>query len=102
MRWIVKTSLQFRYLVVFAAAALMVFGIARLRNSSVDVFPEFAPPKVEIQTLSLGLSAAAESPRLRVWISTLGGANSGKTSTDELRSRAMPKTISAAAAKTTR
>ncbi len=27
MRWIVATSLRFRYLVVFAAAVLMVFGI---------------------------------------------------------------------------
>src|SRR3989304_990785 len=59
MRWIVQTSLRFRYLVVFFAAVMMVFGIARLSNSSVDVFPEFAPPKVEIQTLSQGLSAAA-------------------------------------------
>lgn len=56
MRWIVQTSLRYRYIVVFLAVALMVFGIVRLRSSSVDVFPEFAPPKVEIQTLSLGLS----------------------------------------------
>jgi len=54
MRWIVQTSLRFRYLIVFLAVALMVFGIARLSNSSVDVFPEFAPPKVEIQTISSG------------------------------------------------
>ena len=53
-------------------------------------------------TVTSSSTAAAESPRLRVWISTLGGANSGKTSTDELLSRAMPKTIIAAAAKTTR
>ena len=57
MRWIVQTSLRYRYLVIFLAAVLMVFGIAQLRNSAVDVFPEFAPPKVEIQTLSMGLSA---------------------------------------------
>jgi CzcA family heavy metal efflux pump len=56
MRWIVQTSLRYRYLVVFLGVVLLVFGIVRLRNSSVDVFPEFAPPKVEIQTLSLGLS----------------------------------------------
>jgi len=59
MRWIVETSLRFRYLVVFAAVAMMIFGITRLRNSSVDVFPEFAPPKVEIQTLSLGLAPSS-------------------------------------------
>ncbi len=58
MRWIVATSLRFRYLVVFAAVALMVFGIGQIRSMPVDVFPEFAPPKVEIQTPSLGLSSA--------------------------------------------
>jgi Cu/Ag efflux pump CusA len=57
MRWIVQTSLRYRYLIIFLSVVLMVFGISRLSNSAVDVFPEFAPPKVEIQTLSLGLSA---------------------------------------------
>ena len=58
MRWIVQTSLRFRYLVVFLAAAMMVFGVIRLGNSSVDVFPEFAPPKVEIQTEGVGMTSA--------------------------------------------
>jgi CzcA family heavy metal efflux pump len=58
MRWIVATSLRFRYLVVFVAAALIVFGIGQIRAMPVDVFPEFAPPRVEIQTPSLGLSSA--------------------------------------------
>ncbi|HXF64838.1 MAG TPA: efflux RND transporter permease subunit, partial [Caldilineaceae bacterium] len=58
MRWIVATSLRFRYLVVFVAAALMFFGIGQIRTMPVDVFPEFAPPRVEIQTPSLGLSSA--------------------------------------------
>ena len=58
MRWIVGSSLQFRFLVVGAAAAMMVFGITRLREMPVDVFPEFAPPMAEIQTEALGLSAA--------------------------------------------
>ena len=57
MRWIVGTSLKFRFLVVAASAALMVFGVATLRDSPVDVFPEFAPPKVEVQTRHLGLTA---------------------------------------------
>jgi CzcA family heavy metal efflux pump len=57
MQWIVATSLRFRYLVVFTAAALMVFGIGRMQTMPVDVFPEFAPPRVEIQTPCLGLSS---------------------------------------------
>jgi CzcA family heavy metal efflux pump len=58
MQWIVATSLRFRYLVVFTAAALMVFGIGQMQTMPVDVFPEFAPPRVEIQTPCLGLSSA--------------------------------------------
>jgi CzcA family heavy metal efflux pump len=57
MRWIVATSLRFRYLVVFVAAVLIIFGIGQIRAMPVDVFPEFAPPRVEVQTPSLGLSS---------------------------------------------
>jgi Cu/Ag efflux pump CusA len=37
---------------------LLVFGISQLRDMPVDVYPEFDPPYVEIQTEALGLSAA--------------------------------------------
>src|ERR671916_2459704 len=57
MRWIVGSALRFRWLVVFAAAALLIFGIGETRNADVDVFPEFAPPMVEIQTLAIGNSS---------------------------------------------
>jgi CzcA family heavy metal efflux pump len=55
---IVATSLKYRYLVVFLAAVFMILGIGAIRSMPVDVFPEFAPPRVEIQTPSLGLSSA--------------------------------------------
>jgi CzcA family heavy metal efflux pump len=58
MRWIVGSSLQLRFLIVILAAVLMVFGVAQLRNMPVDVYPEFNPPLVEVQTEALGLSAA--------------------------------------------
>ena len=57
MRWIVSRSLRFRWLVLFAATALMVFGVTQIPNTKVDVFPEFAPPQVEIQTIALGNSS---------------------------------------------
>lgn len=57
MRWIVGTSLLFRYLVVAGAAALIFFGVLLLPRTPVDAFPEFAPPRVEIQVPCLGLSA---------------------------------------------
>ncbi|HEV2906344.1 MAG TPA: efflux RND transporter permease subunit [Actinomycetota bacterium] len=58
IRWIVGSSLKFRYIVVALTGGLMFFGVGALQNSAVDVFPEFAPPRVEIQTPSLGLAAA--------------------------------------------
>ncbi len=48
--WIIGSSLKFRGLVLAAAVALLVFGTGQLRKMPVDVFPEFAPPKVEVQT----------------------------------------------------
>ena len=87
MRWIVKTSLQYQYLVVFLAVVLMVFGIARLSDSSVDVFPEFAPPKVEVQTLSMGLSAADVEELVTV---PLENALNGVPGLDVMRSRSVP------------
>lgn len=58
MRTLVAASLRYRFLVVFAAAALLAVGATELRSTPVDVFPEFAPPRVEIQTPTLGLSPA--------------------------------------------
>src|SRR5918994_3646805 len=46
-------------------------------------------------------TCSEELPIAMVWISTCGGANSGKTSTSALRVSPMPKTISAMAAKNT-
>jgi CzcA family heavy metal efflux pump len=58
LRWVLGFSLQFRYLVLVAAAALMAFGLYRLRDAPVDVLPEFSAPVIQIQTEALGLSAA--------------------------------------------
>jgi len=56
LRWIVGSSLKYRFIVLAIAAALMIIGADQMRNMPVDVFPEFAPPIVEIQTPCLGLS----------------------------------------------
>ena len=57
LRWIVASSLKFRFLVLAVSAGIAYFGFAQIHKMPVDVFPEFAPPMVEIQTISLGLSA---------------------------------------------
>src|SRR5512134_2418368 len=56
LRAIVHWSLQMRVLVVALGAALMLIGIRAVRHAPLDVFPEFAPPLVEIQTEAPGLS----------------------------------------------
>ena len=87
MRSIVAASLRYRYLIVFMAVVLMVFGVSRLKNSAVDVFPEFAPPKVEVQTLSTGLSASAVEELVTV---PLEQALYGVPGLDVMRSRSVP------------
>jgi Cu/Ag efflux pump CusA len=49
--------LRFRLLIAAAAIGMLALGIVQLRNSPVDVLPEFTPPYAEIQTEALGLSA---------------------------------------------
>ena len=56
MRWVVGSSLYFRFLVVALAVGTLTFGATRVRNMPVDVFPEFAPPFVEVQTEGPGMS----------------------------------------------
>ena len=58
MSAIVRWTLQFRLLVLAVAAGILALGLTNLPSMSVDAFPEFAPPQVEIQTEALGLSAA--------------------------------------------
>lgn len=56
MKWLIAFSLQQRILVLALAAVLVVFGMRAVRTTPLDVFPEFAPPLVEIQTEAPGLS----------------------------------------------
>src|SRR5215475_14431883 len=58
MKLVIASSLRFRYIVLALGAVLTWFGLARLQDVPVDVSPEFAPPRVEIQTICLGLSPA--------------------------------------------
>lgn len=56
MNWLISTALRFRTLVVAAAIALIVVGVRTADDVPLDVFPEFAPPRVEIQTEAPGLA----------------------------------------------
>ena len=56
MNWLITTALRLRLLVLALAAVLVLLGIRAVRTTPLDVFPEFAPPRVEIQTEAPGLS----------------------------------------------
>jgi CzcA family heavy metal efflux pump len=88
MRWIVRSSLRFRYLVVAAGFGLIVAGGATLRDTPVDVFPEFAQPKIEIQTITIGLSAEETEELVTVPIEQ---SLIGLPDLDTVRSKSVPQ-----------
>lgn len=57
LSWLVSTALQFRVAVLALAGVLVIVGLRTAEQAPMDVFPEFAPPLVEIQTEAPGLSA---------------------------------------------
>jgi CzcA family heavy metal efflux pump len=54
---IVRFSVRHRGIVIGLALALIVYGLNVLASAKLDVFPEFAPPQVSIQTEAPGFSA---------------------------------------------
>ena len=86
MRWIVSRSMRFRWLVLFGATAAMVFGVAQIPDARVDVFPEFAPPRVEIQTIALGNSSTEVEELITVPIEE---QLNGLPGLEELRSKSV-------------
>ena len=53
---LVRSAIRHRGVVLGLAAALVVVGADTLNRAPLDVFPEFAPPQVSIQTEAPGLS----------------------------------------------
>jgi CzcA family heavy metal efflux pump len=88
MRSIISASLRFRYLVVAAAAGMMILGITSFPKMHVDVFPEFAPPRVLIQTACVGLSTSDVEQLVTV---PLEAALNGIQGLDDMRSKSVPQ-----------
>jgi CzcA family heavy metal efflux pump len=88
MRWTVSSSLRFRYLVVALGALTMAVGIISLPSNRVDAFPEFAPPRVVVQTACLGLSTSDVEQLVTV---PLEQAFNGIDGLDVLRSKSVPQ-----------
>jgi CzcA family heavy metal efflux pump len=57
LRAVVRFSLVYPWLVTFAALAIGLAGAFSLWRADYDVFPEFAPPIVTVDTIDTGLAA---------------------------------------------
>ncbi len=86
MRRIVGFSLRFRTIVMTLALGIMVFGSVQLSSAQVDVFPEFAPPRVEVQTICIGLTAGEVEQLVTV---PLEEALNGVEGLQEIRSKSV-------------
>jgi CzcA family heavy metal efflux pump len=78
--------LRFRFIVLVIGVSIMYFGVGRLRELPVDVFPEFAPPRIEVQTICLGLSSAEVEAQVTV---PLEDALNGVPGIDVMRSKSV-------------
>ncbi len=86
MTWLVRTALRLRVAIAAAAIVLMVASIRSVRQAPLDVFPEFAPPRVEIQTEGPGLSSEEVETLITVPIEN---ALNGILGVDTIRSKSV-------------
>ncbi len=56
LSWLISSSVRGRVIVIALCGLLVAYGFHTIRTAPLDVFPEFAPPKIEIQTEAPGLS----------------------------------------------
>jgi cation efflux system protein involved in nickel and cobalt tolerance len=53
---ILKTSIAQRWFIVICAILVTLWGVFTVTQMPLDVFPEFAPPQVDIHTEATGLA----------------------------------------------
>ncbi len=56
LSWLIASSVRGRVVVLALCGFLVAYGYRTVRTAPLDVFPEFAPPRVEVQTEAPGLS----------------------------------------------
>src|SRR4029453_11168836 len=86
MRALITASLRLPLPVVALSVILMAVGVRAANNAPFDVFPEFAPPLVEIQTEAPGLSSSDVEALISV---PLEAALTGVPGLDVLRSKSV-------------
>jgi CzcA family heavy metal efflux pump len=86
LKAIVRFSLRFREITIGLACALLAYGVYSFSRARFDVFPEFAPPQVSIQTEAPGLAPQ----QVEVLVTTpLENAINGLPAIQSMRSRSI-------------
>ena len=87
MSAIVRFSIRFNGVIIGLASLIVLYGIYSLTRSNLDVFPEFSPTQIIIQTESPGLSAELVESLVSQPIET---AIAGTVGIDYMRSQSIP------------
>lgn len=87
MSAIVRFSIRFYGVIIGLASLAVIYGLYSLTQANLDVFPEFSPTQVVIQTESPGLSAEL----VEVLVSQpIENSLAGTVGIDTMRSQSMP------------
>ena len=87
MSTLVRFSIRFHGVIIGLACLLIVYGIYGLNRANLDVFPEFSPTQVVIQTESPGLSSTLVEQLVTQPIET---TISGTVGVESMRSQSIP------------
>jgi len=87
MQSIVRFSIRFNGVIIGLASLLVIYGLYSLTRSNLDVFPEFSPTQLVIQTESPGLSAELVE---KLVSQPIENAIAGTVGIDTMRSQSIP------------
>lgn len=87
MSALVRFSIRFSGVIIALASLAIIYGIFSLTRSNLDVFPEFAPTQIVIQTESPGLSAELVESLVT---QPIENSISGTIGIDSMRSQSIP------------
>ena len=87
MQAIVRFAIRFHGVIIGLASLVVLYGLYSLTRANLDVFPEFSPTQVVIQTESPGLSADLVESLVT---QPIENAVSGTVGIDSMRSQSIP------------
>src|SRR5207344_2257429 len=85
--FIVRQSIRYPGVIVALALTVMIYGFYVLSKANLDVFPEFSPSQVVIQTEAPGLSADLVERQVT---QPIENALAGASSVEHIRSQSIP------------